>query len=213
MPARLTHETVAERIRPYGFELVEPYRSNSNPTLLRCSTHGETHRARLSDIMDGRRGLRCCKAAKLRAANLGKPQGAHAKAVAVANFQAYAQRHGPPRLGRKASAETIEKLRRSHLGYEPLLEAVMKIAAKGKTGGKPGVFYVTRNQVDGTLKFGSTLNLRSRLYSLRWKEGDGHELVLVAQVADAGGYEAAMMERHRRYWIAGERFQDFLRPS
>lgn len=81
-------------------------------------------------------------------------------------------------------------------------------ADNGKTAGRPGFFYIAR--FPGYLKFGSTSDVRRRWYELKHQHGTAPERVLIAQVPDAGAYEAMMMERYREHWIGGERFRDFL---
>ena len=51
-----------------------------------------------------------------------------------------------------------------------------------------------------------------RLSRLRAKHGNV-ELVTYCLVDDAGGYEAAAMERCRQHWSHGEYFHDWLRAT
>lgn len=103
------------------------------------------------------------------------------------------------------SAETREKISAKaterHKNFDYLIRKVLG----GKTSGQPGIFYIVR--IGDRLKFGSaTTTMSYRLTRLRQKHGPDIEVMAHALVDDAGGYEAAMMERHRERWLHGEFF-------
>ena len=112
-------------------------------------------------------------------------------------------------FGRPRSDETKRKLRDIGLSAPDDFGLCLRKAACGKTAGKRGWFYVARLP-DGRLKFGSTaVSIQYRAKRLEQVFGSA-SIVVAAEVDNAGEYESEMMLKHKRHWIRGEYFRDFL---
>lgn len=202
---KITQEEAEKRFFGLGFELRDQYINNRTNVMLFCKEHHELHKAMPSNIFKGQ-GLKCChrdKAAKNR-------RGTQVSDETRAKLSAYKGKLASG-YGRFPSVETRERisasvraLHRSSIEYEILR------AKNGKTAEKKGLFYIARLP-GGILKLGSIvkLSIKARLRLLK-NQYVAASIALVVQVSDAGGYEAAMMEKHGEYWIRGELFRDFL---
>ena len=202
---KITQEEAEKRFLSLGFELRSFYVNNRTKVTLFCKEHRELHEAAPSNVFKGQ-GLKCChrdKAAKNR-------RGARASDETRLKLSAY-RGEAASGYGRTPSLETRERisasvksLHRSSIEYEILR------AKKGKTAEQKGFFYIAKLP-GGILKFGSVvrLSIQERLRLLK-KQYGAASIALVAQVSDAGGYEAAMMKKHGGHWIRGELFRDFL---
>jgi len=110
-------------------------------------------------------------------------------------------------FGVKQSAEFCKKVSDSMKAASAAsVDYHINKAATGKTAGKRGYFYIA-DIGDGLLKFGSIVLMSpaDRMHLLRRAEGRS-KLLMLAEVGDAGAYEAAMMNAHRKHWVRGERF-------
>ncbi|HKT52854.1 MAG TPA: hypothetical protein VJP88_00265 [Caulobacteraceae bacterium] len=204
---RLTQTEASERFAAAGLELLDGYTNQYAKVRARCTRHGETHLVQPGNVFKGQR-LHCCGNAGRSLKHSGKIVRPETKAKLAAIC---GDRH--PGTGKPRSQATRDLVSAGLRKRASSVDYIIHKAATGKTAGEPGYFYVIRCG-NGLLKFGSLvrMSLRERVSRLRHYVGEA-EPVLVAKVADAGAYEAAMMERHREHWARGEFFHDFLRAA
>lgn len=227
----LTTKEVCDRLLGTGYALVGKYLGLQKDSLLRCEKHGVEHRVRLANIFQGGK-MQCCgkesMAAKLSIRLTGSGNHFFGKTHSLETREKLSRlrKENPSsyvptpaaraaiserQRGKPRSAATKEKLRTCMRERYSLFGYSVRMAASGKTAGKPGIFYVVR--IGDLLKLGSaTTTMNYRLSKLRSKHGCV-ELVTYCLVDDAGAYEAAAMERCRQHWSHGEYFHDWLRAT
>lgn len=220
-----------------GFEMIGPYLGHKTKTAFRCLEHNEIHDAFPTSLLYKVGGMRCCGAAKVAAYGLTRrlPQERVAERLRVAGFELLGGfvnvatavsirclEHGlvadvaPRQLlgGKKMRCCGGARTSARFAGQSRRHESIVRKAANGTTAGRAGYFYVAR-LTDGTLKFGSAVNLslNDRMRLLGHEFGMSAEVLLAARVPDAGAYEAHMIDIHREHWLHGEVFRDFIGPA
>lgn len=199
-----------------GYELLSEYIGSAVKITVKCISHGVTNDVWPSAILGGG-GMRCCYAERKSSMMLGNKMMVGRKASDEAKKKMSESRKGIPRdvdavrataelnRGKKRTAKFSENQSAWLRDKSKNIEYIINRAATGKTAGKPGIFYMAR--VGNLIKFGSTnRTIDYRMSRLRTAEGQA-DLLLSAQVDDAGAYEAAMMVAHRSLWDRGEFFR------
>lgn len=224
-------EAEARSAMPHGYRLIDRFGGTTKDHRFHCLKHDYTQSATPKNIFKGMR-LRCCHKEhmaavlsksmkgsgnpffgrshsaetrrKLSEDRMGEKHPMYGKKKPAAAIE----KHRLAILGRPRDAETKRKLSEHNLTLKNDIDHCIKKAATSKTRGKRGYFYVA-DVGDGLLKFGSTTSSISyRAQKLRAYFPDA-KIIFHAHVDDAAGYEAAMMERHKKHWAQGELFHDF----
>lgn len=206
---RLTHDEVLQRFLAAGLVLLSAYKNQAAKVDARCLHHGAVHSVLPSNIFKGQR-LKCCGNAGRSIKHTGKLVSDETrKKLSDLNTGSLHPRFGVHLSddARKKIGDGLRSAARASVDY------AIKKAATGKTAGKAGFFYMARAG-NGLIKFGSVVRLSParRMQCLREKTGDA-ELLLLAQVDDAGAYEAAMLSAHRAHWAHGEHFHPSVLAS
>lgn len=198
---KLTQPQVEARFNASGYTLIGQYKNQATKVAAKCSIHDEVHHVFPSNIFRGQ-GLRCCGNKAISLARTGmKFTDSHKE-----NLSKYrgSLHHG---FGKKLSDEVKIKVSQGLKAAAKSIDYIINKAATGKTSGMPGYFYIAEAG-NGFVKLGSIAKLtpKRRMSLLRDSTG-ASKLLLLAQVSDAGGYEAAMLNRFREYWDHGEWFK------
>lgn len=227
---RLSQEEAARRVAAVGYTLDSAYLGRHFAVMVSCERHAARQTALAKNIFNGMR-IACC-AQEVRDAIAGdlreKMRGSanpffgrkHSiesrEKISAAVMAAPHALRGKPRpayltealqravTGKPRGASTKAKLSAHMHRRHSLFEFCARKASEGRTAGKPGIFYIVR--IGELAKFGSaTTTMQYRLTRLRQKHGRV-DLLMHCVVADAGAYEAAMMNAHRDRWVRGEYF-------
>lgn len=204
---RLTHEEATLRFEAAGLQLLSQYERQSRKVVARCALHDFACEVYPSNIFKGQ-GLQCCKRETLSKLHTGKKLSASTKQkLSELNSGERHRDYGRPMSAdrRRRVSEGMRRAAGHSVDY-----AILK-ASTGKTAGHPGFFYIARLG-DGLLKLGSLVRYSpsARMQNLRHATGSA-ELLFLAQVPDAGAYEAMMLDRCREHWSHGEYFHDWLK--
>lgn len=201
---KLSHEEARQRFAAGGYELLSEYERSTQKVLARCTVHDYQAMVFPGNIFKGQQ-MKCCGCRAISNARTGMKFSEETKQKL--SLYRGERHHG---FGKALSEITKEKVSGSvKRKHETDHEYAVTRAAQGKTSGKPGWFYIVK--VGGNLlKFGSVskTSVKQRIKQIGRKYGDA-VLLLKVQVADAGSYEAAMIDRYKQYWAHSEFFHDF----
>jgi len=204
---KLDAETVWARAAAKGYRILDEYINVGQRLHMECSKHEEVHQVLARSVLCDGKSLPCCGLESMRKKMTGRPVSDEFRA-----------RMSSRQIGVNAYwyGKTLSKEHRENIAaagaraFKDSVERHIAHARSGVTSGKPGFFYIFR--VGKVLKFGSVCRMKpeARIAKIRRDTGKKCQIMLLAQVPDAGEYEAMMMERFREFWVSKEFFKPAL---
>lgn len=209
---KLTAEEVKTRLERHGYILLEEYKGVGPGKRISvfCTTHNQKYEVPSVGVISGGKHLPCCGRESISKKMTGRPVSDAFKLAcstrqkggkAYWSGKSFTKEHRAKisSSGAKVFSTSIDR----HIGH----------ANRGVTAGKPGWFYIFR--VGDLLKFGSVSRMtpEQRMAKVRRDTGLPCSIEMAVKVDDAGGYEAAMMNRCREHWVRHEYFSPSLLPG
>ena len=206
----LSQEEVALRIAKKGYELRSKYLGTESKIVVYCKKHDQEHVVRARGVVSSGDNLACC----------GR-EAISKKMTGRAVTDEFRRKCSEIQKGDRAywSGKSFTKEHRAKISsggaksFSSSVDRHIEHAKRGVTAGKPGWFYIFR--VGYLFKFGSVSRMtpEKRMAKIRRDTGLPCSIEMAVKVDDAGGYEAAMMNRCREHWVRHEYFSPSLLPG